>query len=187
MMEEKISIGVSARHVHLTKEVYEMLFDEPLTKEKDLKQVGEFASAQKLTLVNGDKELVGVRVLGPFRTYNQVEISHKDAMSLKVNPPVRASGDLNGACEITLKTDKGSVTLNACILAQRHVHMNNEMAQKLGVSDKQKVQIKIDGERSGIIDAFIKISENAVFEAHVDTDDANAFLLGAEGKGTLII
>ena len=186
-MKEKVSIGVSARHVHLTKEVYEKLFEEPLTKEKDLNQIGEFASVQKLTLVNGDKEIAGVRVLGPFRSYNQVEISKKDAMTLKVAPPVRASGDILGASEITLKTDKASVTLNACILAQRHVHMTPADAQRFGVIDGQKVQIKIDGERSGIIDAFVKISDNAYFEAHVDTDDSNAFLLGSDSEGTLII
>ena len=186
-MKEKVSIGVSARHVHLTKEVYEKLFEEPLTKEKDLNQIGEFASVQKLTLVNGDKEIAGVRVLGPFRSYNQVEISKKDAMTLKVAPPVRASGDILGASEITLKTDKASVTLNACILAQRHVHMTPADAQRFGVIDGQKVQIKIDGERSGIIDAFVKISDNAYFEVHVDTDDSNAFLLGSDSEGTLII
>ena len=186
-MEEKISIGVSARHVHLTKEIYEMLFDEELEIDRPLNQIGEFASKQRLAIVNGDKEIANVRVLGPFRTYNQVEISQKDAMSLKVNPPVRASGDVEGAAKITLKTDKASVEVAACILAQRHVHMNNEIAQRLGVIDKQKVQIKIDGERSGIIDAYVKISENAYFEAHVDTDDSNAFLLGSDAEGTLIV
>ena len=86
-----------------------------------------------------------------------------------------------------LKTDKASVTLNACILAQRHVHMTPADAQRFGVIDGQKVQIKIDGERSGIIDAFVKISDNAYFEVHVDTDDSNAFLLGSDSEGTLII
>lgn len=186
-MEEKVKIGVSGRHVHLTQEVYDLLFNEPLTKDYDLNQVGEFASNQKVTILTKDGEIENVRVLGPFRKYNQVEISHKDAMKLNLNPPVRASGDLLGAEEIILKTNKALVRVRACILAQRHVHMNKEVAQKLGVADKQKVQIKIDGERSGIIDAYVKISENGYFEAHVDTDDANAFLLNDNAEGTLII
>ena len=100
---------------------------------------------------------------------------------------MRASGDLTGAAPITLKTDKGEVTLDACILAQRHVHMSPEKAESLGVKDKQKIGIRIGGERSGIIDAFVKISDNAYFEAHVDTDDSNAFLLGNDNEGTLIV
>ncbi|MBE6148952.1 MAG: propanediol utilization protein [Firmicutes bacterium] len=186
-MEEKISIGVSNRHVHLTKEIYEMLFDEELEFERPLNQTGEFASKQTLTICVGDNEISGVKVLGPFRTYNQVEISRKDSLKLKINPPVRASGDLENAEQITLKTAKGTVTLNACIIAQRHIHMTPQLAEKYKVVDKQKVQIRIDGDRSGIIDAYIKISDNAYFEAHVDTDDACAFLLQGDIKGTLII
>lgn len=183
----EVNIGISNRHVHLTKEVYEMLFDEELEFVRPLNQPGEFAAEQKLTIVVGDKEITGVRVLGPFRSYNQVEISRKDALTLKINPPVKASGDLEGAVSVTLKTEKGSVILDAGIIAQRHVHMSKEKALELGVQDKQKVQIKIDGERSGIIDAYVKISDNGYFEAHVDTDDACAFLLDNEAKGTLII
>ncbi|MBQ6841309.1 MAG: propanediol utilization protein [Bacilli bacterium] len=186
-MEEKVTIGISNRHIHLTKEVYDMLFDEPLELDRPLNQPGEFASKQKLTICNGEKEISGVRVLGPFRNYNQVEISRKDALSLKINPPVRASGDLQGALPIVLKTDKAAVLVNACILAQRHVHMSPLKAQALGVVDKQRVQIKIIGDRSGIIDAYVKISDNGYYEAHVDTDDACAFLLDSEAEGTLII
>ena len=105
-MEEKISIGISNRHVHLTKEVYEMLFDEQIVVDKNLNQPGEFASVQTLTICNGEQEIKNVRVLGPFRDYNQVEISRKDALNLKLNPPVRASGDVFDASVITLKTDK---------------------------------------------------------------------------------
>lgn len=32
----KITIGISARHMHLTKEDYDLLFDEPINKIKDL-------------------------------------------------------------------------------------------------------------------------------------------------------
>lgn len=186
-MEERINIGISNRHVHITKEVFEMLFDGELEMDRPLTQPGEFASKQKLTICVGEKEIAGVRVLGPFRSYNQVEVSRKDALSLKINPPVRASGDLEGASKIILKTEKGTVELEACIIAQRHVHITPALAEKYGVIDKQKVQIKIDGERSGIIDAYIKVSDNGYFEAHVDTDDACAFLLESDAKGTMIV
>ena len=48
-MEYDINIRVSNRHVHLTKETYDKLFDEEITVKYYLNQVGEFASNQTLT------------------------------------------------------------------------------------------------------------------------------------------
>ena len=49
-MEYKIPVGISNKHVHLTKETYQQLFDEPLEIEKNLSQIGEFASNQFVDL-----------------------------------------------------------------------------------------------------------------------------------------
>lgn len=187
-METKVTIGVSNRHIHLTKETYDKLFDEQITKKGDLNQIGEFSSNQLVTLVANGYEIERVRLLGPLRLYDQVEISHNDALKFKLNPPVRKSGDLTGAEEITLRTDKGEVTLKACIIAQRHVHMNPDDAKKYNVVDGQAVKVKVDGPRSGVMDAYIKISDNGFYEMHIDTDDANAFIIGKDNnEGTLII
>jgi len=51
-MEYSISARISNRHVHLTKELYDLLFDVEMTKKNDLSQVGEFASNQVLTIKN---------------------------------------------------------------------------------------------------------------------------------------
>lgn len=183
----KVKIGISNRHVHLTKETYDKLFDEEMGQLKSLSQTGEFVSNQVVTLKANDEEIAGVKILGPLRSYDQVEISRKDALKFKINPPVRASSDLEGAESITLQTTKGQVTINACIIAQRHIHMNTQDAKKYGVENKQKVKLIIDGPKSGIMDAFIKVSDNGVMEAHIDTDDANAFMLNKDDEGTLII
>jgi propanediol utilization protein len=37
-MNIKVQLGISNRHLHLTKDVYEMLFDEELTVKKELMQ-----------------------------------------------------------------------------------------------------------------------------------------------------
>ena len=186
-MEYSINARISNRHVHLTKEIYEMLFDEEMTKRNDLNQIGEFASNQVVTLKNGDKEIKNVRVLGPFREYNQIEISKKDARCLGVNPPVRRSGDLADSLEVTLETEKNSIVVKGLIIANRHIHMTKDDAKKYGVEDKQKVQIKVLGDKSGIMDAEIKISDNAFYELHIDTDDANAFLIEDNDKAKMII
>jgi len=48
----RIKIGVSARHVHLSKEDFGILFGEnkTLTKLRDLYRPGEFAAKETLTL-----------------------------------------------------------------------------------------------------------------------------------------
>ncbi len=187
-MNIRVSIGVSNRHVHLTKEVYEALFQEEITVKSYLNQPGEFASNQTVTIKTDKAEINNVRVLGPFRGYNQVEISKSDAYLLGLNPPVRTSGDLASSETITLVKGNKSITLNdSCIIANRHIHMNNEKAQELGVYNNQEVNVKITGEKSGIVSAFVKITDNGYFEMHIDRDDANAFLLNNNDEVEIIL
>ncbi len=187
IMEKIINARISNRHVHLTKEVYDRLFDDELTIKTKLNQVGEFASNKTLTIRVGDKKIENVRVVGPLRKYSQVEISKRDARFLGVNPPVRRSGNLEGTPKIILETLKGSVETDGLIIANRHVHMTPSEAKDLGLVDKQIVKIKVNGDKSGEMDAEVKISDNGYFELHIDTDDANAFLLEDNDKVTMII
>lgn len=186
-MEYDINIRISNRHVHLTEETYKQLFDSQMTKKYDLNQVGEFASNQTLTLKNGDKVIENVRVCGPFRNYNQIEISKRDARCLGMNPPVRRSGDLEDSLEIVLETEKNSIKTNGVIIASRHIHMSKEDAIKFGVVNEQIVGVKIDSEKGGVALAEVKISDNGFYEAHFDTDDANAFLINDNDKAKMII
>ena len=186
-MEKEVSIAISARHVHLTEEVYDKLFDNDLTVRNNLNQKGEFAANEVVTLSTAKNRIDNVRIIGPKRSYNQVEISATDARKFGLKPPVRRSGDLSNAEMITISTPKGSVTLPVCIIAERHVHMTPKMANELGVKDKDIIKLKLDGIKSGIIDIKVKVKDNAYFEVHLDTDDANAFLLDNNSKGTLII
>jgi putative phosphotransacetylase len=186
-MEYSVNVKISNRHVHLTEETYKLLFDEELTKKNDLNQIGQFAANQTLTIINGDKYIENVRIVGPFRDYNQVEISKRDARALGLNPPVRRSGDLDDSLNITLKTDKASVEVKGLIISNRHVHVNTSDAPKYGVVDKQPVKIKVNGDKGGIMDAEVKVSDDGYYELHIDTDDANSFLLENDDKVTLII
>ena len=98
------------RHVHLTEEDYNTLFDEPISIKDKLNQPGQFSANQTVTLEKDDKELKNVRIIGPNRNYTQVELSRTDAYFFKMNPPVRTSGDLDDAEEIIIKTEKGKIT-----------------------------------------------------------------------------
>ena len=94
-MELNVKVGVSNRHVHLTQEVYNLLFDHEPTIKSELSQPGMYAYNECVTIKSGDREINNVRILGPFRNYNQVEVSATDARLLKLNPPIRQSGDLS--------------------------------------------------------------------------------------------
>lgn len=187
MEKIKVNVGISARHVHLTKEAYEALFDHELTIKSELNQKGQFAANETVTIKTEKNEFSNVRIIGPLRKYNQVEISMTDARKLGIKPPVRKSGDLAGADLITIETSKGSITVEACIIADRHVHMSPEKAKELNVVDDQLLQLQLDGEKSGIIDLKAKVAPDSYFEVHLDTDDANAFLINCGDEKDLII
>ena len=178
MIKVKVLLGVSNRHVHLTEETYIKLFgEEKLEIVKELRQPGQFASNKFVTLKNEDREIKHVRVLGPLRKYNQIEISKTDSYALKVNPPVRDSGDIKASAPITLVNEDKEVHLEeGCIIANRHIHINPEEAKKYNLEGIEKVKIKVEGEKAGILDnVHIRVDENFKFELHLDTDDGNAF------------
>ncbi len=176
----KVSVGVSARHVHLTKETYIKLFgDDYIEKERDLDQPGQYASTSVVAIKKGNVVIPNVRVLGPFRNYNQVEISRTDAFKLKVEPPIRTSGDLFGSLPVILVGPLGEVMLDeGLIIANRHIHITPLEREKYGLKDVDKVCIKVDGEKGGILkNVYLKVLDEASLRLHLDTDDANAFNL----------
>ena len=185
----KISIGVSNRHVHLNEEHLKILFGEDykLEKKNDLTQPGQYASTAVVTIKTDKSEINNVRVLGPVRTYTQVEISKTDSYKLGLNPPVRNSGDLENSEVVTLIGPKGSVKTNGCIIAARHIHLMPNQISLYGLEGKEKVNVKLDGEKGGIINnVYLKPSDEAYLELHLDTDDANAHLVKNGDIGEII-
>lgn len=187
MKEVKVNIGISARHLHLNQETYDLLFDHPLTVKKALNQIGQFASNETVTLKTSQGEISNVRIVGPLRSYNQVELAQSEARILGIEAPVRRSGVLDGASLIKVITPKNEVEIPAAIIANRHVHFSLDDAKKMGVVDKQKLKLEIPGVKRGVVDVEAKVSEDGFFEVHLDTDDANAFLLKNGDVGTLLI
>ncbi len=174
----KVPVGISNHHVHLTKEVYDILFNCDYTNIKDLKQKGEFATDKVVTLVGPKGRIENTRVLGPFRSYNQVEVSCSDAHVLGICPPVRKSGCLENSETITLIGEKGEITLeNSCIMAENHIHMSFEDLKTYDLENESVVTVIKEGSRSGSFKAHVKASLNGVLEFHIDRDEANAFLV----------
>ena len=174
-----IPVAVSGRHIHVARGVVDQLFGEgfQLTKLRDLGQPGEFASEQTVTVVGRSlRALECVRVLGPVRSYTQVELSGTDAVRLGINPPVRSSGDLIGSESVTVVGPCGSVHLKAsAIMATRHIHMTERDAQEHGVADGDRVRIRFTGDRALVLEnVLVRVGKSAALELHLDTDDANA-------------
>ena len=189
--EGDVTVGISNRHIHLTKEDVETLFGKgyELTKLKDLSQPGQYACKEQLTIVGPSMRAIeGVRVLGPERKRSQVEISRTDSFVLKVKPPVRESGDLDGSAPITIIGPKGVVTLKeGCIIANRHIHMSEEEGKAFGVTDNEYVDVELYGERKSLFyDVQIRVHKDFRLEMHIDTDDANAAGVGNGAKVKLI-
>ena len=100
----RIPVAVSARHVHLTQATIERLFGPgfQLRSSKPLSQPGQFASDETIAVAGPSGRLEHVRVLGPPRHEDQLEISRTDALALGLAPPLRMSGDLRGTPGATL-------------------------------------------------------------------------------------
>lgn len=177
-----VPIGISARHVHVTREHLDILYgkDHPLKIKKEL-MGGQFAAEEQVTVIGMNLRVIeNVRILGPERPKTQVEISKTDAIKLGLNPPIRESGLVEGSAPITIVGPKGAITLSeGCIVAMRHIHMNQEDAKRLHVKDKEIVSVRTgQGARKGILsNVLVRVHPSFRLEMHIDTDEANAFAI----------
>ena len=177
---KKVLVETSARHIHLSREAVDVLFGVgyELTNKKELSQPGQYACAEKLTIV-GPKGTLKASILGPTRPASQVEISLTDARAIGVSAPIRESGDIagSGACKLVNAETGAELELTeGVIAAKRHIHLTPEAAAELGVSDKEIVSVKLNtAERATIFgDVVVRVSEKFAPAMHIDTDEANA-------------
>ncbi|MFZ0529905.1 MAG: phosphate propanoyltransferase [Propionicimonas sp.] len=188
-MQGQIVLGVSNRHVHLSKEDLATLFGlDELTVFRKVRQPGEFA-AEQFVSVHGPRTTFGkVRVMGPCRPKTQVELSRTDCINLGIEAPVTQSGHLDAAGPIDIEGPLGRIRLeHGAIVAARHIHMGPSHAQELGVADQDQVKVAFTGQRGGVLDNFIiRVKDEWVPEIHLDTDEANALGLRHGDLGKLI-
>lgn len=175
----RIPLGISNRHIHLTSKTFHQLFGDKTEFEsmRPLYQPGEFASIHTLTIVGPKlRSIPGVRILGPLRNYDQVEVSLTDAVFLGIDPPVTNSGNLNDAAPLTLVGPNGSVYLEKCaIVANRHLHMTTNDAARLGVKEGEYCKVRIGGEKPTTFEnVLVRTNDSWRIQIHLDTDDANA-------------
>jgi len=180
---QEIPIAISARHCHLTQETFEKLFGKNATptEYKPLSQPGQFACEERINLIGPRDRIEGVRLLGPLRNVDQIEISRTDEFKLGVDAPVRDSGKVQNSAPITVEGPEGTVHLSeGLICARRHIHMHSNDAEQFNVKDKDEVSIAVV-----VGDVLIRVKDSYALEMHIDTDEANAAELGRGATGAL--
>lgn len=185
-----IPVAISARHIHLTRETLDTLYGKghELKVKKWLSQPGQFAAEEMLTVVGPRNQIERVRILGPLRSKDQVEISRTDEFFLGIDAPVRESGKTENTPGCKLIGPAGEVDLeDGVICAWRHIHMTPEDALRFGVQDRDVVEVAISSNERSLTfgNVLIRVSENYQLEMHLDTDEGNAAEIQPGDTGVL--
>src|SRR5688572_29352153 len=142
-------VNGSARHCHLTQEAVEVLFGKghQLQVHKWLYQEGQFAAKETVTLVGPRSRVISnLRILGPCRSLNQVELAYTDGIALGFDLPLRASGNIKGTLGCMLMGPAGFFEMSEGVIrALRHVHMSPTDADFYGVEPGSEMKLKIGG------------------------------------------
>ena len=183
--------NISARHCHLAQEDVETLFGPgyKLTPMKTLYQSTDFAANETVAVVGPRQRMIpGVRILGPSRTFTQVELSFTDAISLGLDIPVRLSGDVEGTPGCLLIGPKGSLVLpKGVIRAERHVHMGTKDAEYYGVKHLDRMNMRVVSSCPTTLEGLlVRVNKDWKLEVHIDTDEANCCDLARATKVELV-
>lgn len=184
-------VNVSARHCHLTPEAVETLFGKgrQLTPMKSLYQEGQFAAKETVTLIGPRSRVISnLRILGPCRTLNQVELAYTDAIALGFEIPLRISGDVVGTPGCMLMGPAGFFEMtHGVIRAKRHVHMHPDDAKFYGVKAGDGMKLRIGGDCGVTLENLLaRVDASFKLEVHIDTDEGNACNLQPDSPCELI-
>ena len=185
-----ITVNISNRHWHCTKETFEALFGAGTapTNIRDLIQPGQYACKETVVLKGPKGEIKKVRLIGPFRAYNQIELSRTDCLTLGIDAPVRDSGNVKGSAPITLVGPKGEVKLpEGAVIQMRHIHFHTKEAEEYGVKNMEYAKIRVGKPpRDGVLTVLCRVREDMKLECHLDTDEGNALGVHNGDLGTML-
>ena len=174
----EIPVSMSNRHIHLSQKDANALFGDnhELTSIKELSQPGQFAAEEVVTIKWPKWEINKVRVLWPYRAQTQIEILMGDNFKLGTKAPVKMSGELENTESIEISWPMWSVSLTEwLIVAQRHIHMNNQEAESFCVKNWDIVNVKVEWQRwLEFTNVAIRVSDTSALDMHIDTEEGNA-------------
>lgn len=173
-----IPVGVSVRHVHLSRAHCDKLFGagHELATRRDVSQPGQFVARETVDVIGPGGEIRGAGIIGPLRRESQVELARTDAIHLGIEPPLRLSGDLAGTPGVTLRGPRGDVHLDhGAIVALRHVHMSPADAARFGVEDRDVIRVQAVGAREAMLGGVVvRVDPSFALDLHLDSDEGNA-------------
>jgi propanediol utilization protein len=175
----RLPVAVSERHVHLTQSIIEQLFCDKyhLHEQARVSQPTQFAARETVTLVGPRGRIANVRVIGPPRDDNQVEISLNDALALGVGAPLRESGDLKDSPGILVEGPRSGTRLDhGVIRALRHIHLATAEAARYGLRDRDRIDVTKEGAHPHTLfcDVLVRVSSGCQSELHLDPDECDA-------------
>src|SRR6266404_3388803 len=167
-------VNVSARHCHLSQETVEVLFGPgyKLRPWKSLYQDGQFAAHESVTLIGPRSRVISnLRILGPCRSFNQVELAYTDAIALGFEIPLRLSGNIESTPGGMLMGPAGFFEMpQGVIRALRHVHMHPDDAEFYEVKNGENMQLRIGGPCSLSLEKLlVRVDKSFKLEVHIDT------------------
>ena len=175
-------VNVSARHCHLTPEAVEALFGRgaTLTPMKWLYQRDQFAANETVTLVGPRSRVISnLRILGPCRNLNQVELALTDAIALGIKAPIRLSGNIAGTPGCMLMGPAGFFEMKEGVIrAAPHAHLHPDDAAFYGVKNGDYLKLRVGGPCAMTFDRLLaRVHPDFKLEVHIDTDEGNACAL----------
>ncbi|MFP6880231.1 MAG: phosphate propanoyltransferase [Roseibacillus sp.] len=175
-------VNVSARHCHLSPQAVEQLFGPgyELRPMKELYQTGAYAAKETVTLVGPRSRVISnLRILGPCRDFNQVELAYTDAIALGFDVPLCLSGNIGGTPGCMLMGPSGFFEMEQGVIrAAPHVHMHPDDAAYYGVQHLDVMKMKVHGDPAVTFDSIVvRVDESFNLEVHIDTDEGNACAL----------
>ena len=184
-------VNVSARHCHLTPEAVEALFGKghELTPMKWLYQDGQYAAKESVTLIGPRSRVISnLRILGPCRNLNQVELAYTDSIALGFDIPLRSSGSIEGTPGCMLMGPAGFFKMESGVIrALRHVHMHPQDAEYYDVKAGDDMKLRVGGPCGMTFEKMlVRVDKSFKLEVHIDTDEGNACNLQANTPCELI-
>jgi propanediol utilization protein len=118
-----------------------------------------------------------VRVIGPPRAVNQVEISATDALALGIEAPIRESADLDGTPGVIIEGPRACMRLDRGVIrALRHLHMSPSDADRFGLKDHDRAAVAAEYPDRRVLfhDVLVRVSPDYRLELHLNADDGSA-------------
>jgi putative phosphotransacetylase len=193
-------IRVLPPRAFLAKEHFARLFGEEAWPEfgEAWGRQGGFLARQQLAAATAIGRLPGIAVAGPLGGPSRVELPLSLARPLGLEPPVRHSGETEGAPRATLIGPRGHLELeHGVICLARRLECSPENARRLGLLDGDTVVClarsrRREGVREAVRDGiltevFVRVSDEHDLELHIDRDDADALRVGDGDPARLLL